>query len=84
MKPVAVILNILSMFLAFTQIHPHWTELTSVKPVAWVAMILDISFLMIWFFVIKPNWVKTAAEAYAVQLLSAVDVLESANQPKPS
>ena len=84
MKPVAVILNILSMLLVFTQIHPYCTELTSAKPVAWVAMILNISFLMIWFFVIKPDWVKTAAEAYAIQLLSTVDVLESANQPKPS
>lgn len=84
MKAVAVTLNILSMFLVFTQIHPHGTETTSVKPVALVALILDVSFLMIWLFVIKPDWVKTAAEAYAGQLLSAIDVLESANQARPS
>lgn len=81
MKSVGITLNVLSVLLVLMQIHPHWTEAAQAKPVALVALTLDISFLVIWLFVINPPWVKTTAEAYARQLLSAIDLLDADNQP---
>lgn len=75
MKPHALIFIILSIAVALTQVHPNWLNPGQVKPVVFVALILDISFLVVWIFQIKPDWVRTAADAYAMQLLAACDQL---------
>ena len=79
MKVLALILNALSVGIALTQVHPDWLKPAHVRPVVWVALLLDVSFLLVWLFVINPAWVKSAAEAYAKQLLAAIDVLEPKN-----
>lgn len=76
MKPYALTFTILSVFIVLTQIIPHWKEISDIKPVAWVALVLDISFLSIWIFHIKPEWIRVTSEAYAMQLLSACDQLD--------
>lgn len=75
MKPYAITFTILSVCLVLTQIFPHWKDLNDVRPVVWVALVLDISFLAIWIFHIKPEWVRVTAEEYSMQLLSACDQL---------
>lgn len=84
MKTLAVILTILSILLVLTQIHPNWLRPALIKPVALVALVLDASFLVIWFLIIKPDWIKTAADSHAQQLLSAIDVPESMEKPDHS
>lgn len=79
MKSLAIILTVLSILLTLTQVHPNWLRISFIKPVVLVALILDLSFLVIWLAVIKPDWIRTAADAYSKQLLSAIDVLESKN-----
>ena len=81
MEVPALILNALSVLILLTQVHPDWLKPAHVKPIVWVALLLDVSFLMVWLFVINPAWVKTPAEAYAKQLLAAIDVLETKNPP---
>ena len=75
MKPYAITFIILSICLVLTQIFPHWKDLNDVRPIVWVALVLDISFLAIWIFHIKPEWVRVTAEEYSMQLLSACDQL---------
>lgn len=77
MKPYALSFSILSTCLVLTQILPNWENLSDVKPVAWIALSADISFLLIWIFHIKPEWILVASEAYSMQLLSACDQLEA-------
>jgi hypothetical protein len=79
MKVPALILNALAVLILLTQVHPDWLKPAHVRPVVWVALLLDVSFLIVWLFVINPAWVKTTADAYAKQLLAAVDVLEPKN-----
>jgi hypothetical protein len=75
MKPYALVFTILSVCLVLTQIFPHWQDIGDVPPVAWIALILDISFLAIWIFHIKPEWIRITSDAYITQLLSACDQL---------
>jgi hypothetical protein len=75
MKPYAITFTILSVCLVLTQIFPHWKDLNNIRPVVWVAFVLDISFLAICIFHIKPEWVRVTAEEYSTQLLSACDQL---------
>jgi hypothetical protein len=79
MKPYAIIFILLSTCIVLTQIHPYWAELNRVKSVVFVAIILDISFLIVWIFHIKPSWIKIVADAYAQQLLAACDLLDNSN-----
>lgn len=75
MKPYAVTFTILSACVALAQIFPHWKDLSNARPVACVALVSDISFLLIWIFHIKPEWIRVTSEAYVMQLLSACDQL---------
>jgi hypothetical protein len=80
MKALALILNVLSVGIVLTQVHPNWLKPALIRPVVWIAILLDASFLIVWLVVINPAWVKTTAQAYAKQLLAAIDVMEPKNQ----
>ena len=75
MKPLAILLIMVSIILVLTQIHPNWLNPEKVKPVALVALLLDASFLLIWWRIITTDWVRTAANVYARQLLASCDQL---------
>ncbi len=47
----------------------------STPPVAYVAGALDALLLIVWTALVTPAWVKTAADAYAMRLLSSCDHL---------
>lgn len=76
MKPYALTFTVLSVCMVLTQVIPYWEDFSGIKPVAWVALVLDISFLSVWIFHIKPEWIRVTSEAYALQLISACDQLE--------
>ena len=41
-----------------------------------VASVLNTGAIAVWLFLITPEWIRTAAEAYAERLLSAVDAID--------
>lgn len=51
--------------------------LTMVGVPGWVGIATGISHLLIFVFVIRTDWVRVAADAYALQLLASCDVLSS-------
>ena len=75
MKPFAILFVGVSIILVFTQVYPNWANPGKVKPVALVTLFLDFSFLLIWWKVVTTDWVQSAANAYARQLLGACDQL---------
>lgn len=75
MKPLAFLFIVISLLIVLTQVHPDWLDPKKVKPVIFVVLMLDAALLLIWWQVITPDWIKTAADAYARQLLSACDQL---------
>lgn len=75
MKPYALIFTIFSTCLVIAQIYPQWRDLSDARPVVWVALMLDILFLLIWIFYIRPEWIRMTRNEYAKQLLYACDQL---------
>ena len=51
--------------------------LTTVDVPGWVGIATGISHVLIFVFVIRTDWVRVAADAYALQLLASCDVLAS-------
>lgn len=46
---------------------------------AWVCMILILMHILVFYFIIRTNWVRQPAEAYARQLLAACDMFYNEN-----
>ena len=55
--------------------------LTTVGIRGWVGMATGISHVLVFVFVIRTDWVRVAADAYARQLLASCDVLGSREGP---
>jgi hypothetical protein len=75
MKSVGIVLTLISMLVVLWRIYPNFLQLEGVRPAVPIAIILDVIFLTLWILRVRPKWVKTTADAYALQLLSACDRL---------
>ena len=49
-----------------------------------VAIVVGLAAIAYWLVVVKPSWVREAAEAYADRLLETVDVLEERSGGTPT
>jgi hypothetical protein len=66
---------------AFSLLAPGsaaWVIEPTLGPAIIIAVIVSIGALIFWIFVVKPDWVKISAEAYARELLAACDTLATA------
>jgi hypothetical protein len=75
MKAIGITSSLISFFIVLWQMYPVFLELENVRPTVPVVMSLDVIFLILWIFRIKPEWVKTTADAYALQLISSCERL---------
>ena len=77
MKPLGIGFAILGLLILGALLPAH-TFLGT--PIRWAglaaAAVVDVLFLVAWFWWITPAWVRTAAEAYSGRLLEALHVLE--------
>ena len=55
--------------------------LTTLSVRGWVGIAAGISHVLVFVFVIRADWVRVAADAYAQQLLASCDVLERQERP---
>ena len=56
----------------------------SVSPLQILSFALNLVFLWYWLIVVKPDWVRDAAEAYARALLAACETTPPQRRPKPA
>ncbi|MEW6531470.1 MAG: hypothetical protein AB1473_11580 [Thermodesulfobacteriota bacterium] len=82
MKPVAIVVLLISTLVASTQIHPNWLDPGKLKPIVVIALAFNLVMLLVWLSLIRPTWIRPAAEAYARQLLSACDQLPGTERKK--
>ena len=59
----------------------HDGVLSTVDVADWVAIAVAVAHIFVFTFLIRRDWVRTAADAYALQLLASCDMLESRKQP---
>lgn len=73
MKPIGITLSVIGLLIGATR--TWWTFHTddAVDLYAIITMLFAVVLLAIWVLHIKSSWVKTAAEAYARQLVAAFD-----------
>lgn len=63
-----------------------WTEgivatLSAIDEPAWICVTTAITHILVFAFLIRRDWVRVAADAYALQLLASCDMLENRSQP---
>jgi len=76
MKPVGIGFSIIGIcVVAMVTWAKYGTDIMSAPPPVLISGILNIVILACWLFVITPEWVRLAADAYAAQLLLSLDVL---------
>ena len=83
LKPVALAIDAVALVLIFGMAVTSWTgqlatTIQALSPEWWVSLIVALGHMLVFALYIQPDWVRTAAETYAHQLLSACDSL---NQP---
>ena len=75
MKSVGITTSSIGIASAIVQISLIIGKDISFTRVIILCGIVNLVLTLIWFFVIKKKWVKTAADAYAERLLASIDVL---------
>jgi hypothetical protein len=76
MKPLGMAISLISVFSLLILIFlDYFINNVSVPPVVFVCGAIIIFYLLMWAFLINPNWVKVAAYAYAERLLSSCENL---------
>ena len=55
--------------------------LSTINAAGWICVATAITHILVFAFLIRSDWVRTAADAYAHQLLASCDILESRKQP---
>ena len=81
-KPYALVSDALAIVGIAAIESASWTgEFISTLPLigmpAWVCMVLIVMHISVFSFIIRPNWIRLPAEAYARQLLAACDMFDN-------
>lgn len=81
LKPLALAVDAVTIAMVLVLASDSWTgDLTTTIPAVgvslWASMALAVLHLLLYTFVIRSDWVKIPAEAYARQLLAACDGLQ--------
>lgn len=78
---VAAISTIVTALLMTIFIHYFGWPVSALQMLSFA---LDLVFLWYWLVVVKPDWVRDAADAYARSLLAACETTPSQRRPKPT
>jgi hypothetical protein len=73
MKPAGIVGCIIGVCSAIGHIGYLWVRSEVVSIPAAVCLVVSVTFLVLWMFRIRSQWVRTAAEAFARQLVRACD-----------
>lgn len=82
LKPWALAANATTGVFVMALESKIWTgdivsQFPSISTLTWLCLALILVHTFIFIFVIRPDWVRMTAEAYARQLLAACDILEN-------
>lgn len=80
LKPLALLFDglIIAIFLGFivySWVDETQTTFHTINNLLWFGAAITLLHMIIFIFFVKPSWVRIPAEAYALQLLAACDVL---------
>ena len=82
MKPLGIVIAILGILVLGWPVYQSIAQSTDIRPIAVIAAILNLIMLAIWVFLVKPTWVKKAADTYARQLIAACEQLDVPTKEK--
>ena len=84
LKRFGVVAGIAGVIAAGLKIASDWQKLKTVAPVPIAGLLVCAAILLVWLFLINLEWVSRAAEAYAKQLIEAIDLLIQPTEAKPN
>ena len=74
-KRVGVLVALLGVISCALFTATHRRAEQSVIPFGFAGLVVSVTLLLLWLFVIKPDWVRLAADAYAERLIRSLDGL---------
>lgn len=85
LKPFALTSALLAVAMVLGLKSDVWSSgpigvLSTVDVAGWMAIATAVMHMLVFMFVIRRDWVRMAADAYALQLLASCDMLESRKQ----
>ncbi len=75
LKSIGIIANLIAVLSTAILIYLNRNNIQTISPIVLFVVIIEVLFLILWVVVIRPSWVRTAADAYTESLLAACDKL---------
>jgi hypothetical protein len=77
LKPYGIVTALIGTVSAGAQITQHWINAHDMSVTSIGCVAVTVFLLMLWLFAIKPEWVRSAAESYAMRLVLCCETLEA-------
>ncbi|MYK33311.1 MAG: hypothetical protein F4051_16890 [Boseongicola sp. SB0670_bin_30] len=86
LKPTALGIDAVALVIVIGVAATSWTgqfasTIQGLSPEWWASAAITVGHVLLFALYVRANWVRTAAEKYAVQLLAACDTLDGAMDP---